>query len=67
MSTEQSVDLLAQGLLSQFTSLKELEAMLTELIRKQEELLGSDLIESQDFQSSEEAKEVSLMVSIRSV
>lgn len=54
-------ELLGEGLLRQFASLKSLEAMLEVLIAKQTELLEKNLQEAVNF-STMEIAEVSLMV-----
>lgn len=54
-----SVEKLADGLLDQFTSLKKLETMLSEMIEKQAELL-TGIQELNEF--GDEISEVSLMV-----
>lgn len=62
MMDNNSLEQLTLGLLDQFSSLKELEAALTELLRKQSEILGKSLQELDYYQSDEEIAEISLMV-----
>lgn len=59
------IDLLAHGLLNQFTSLQNLEVQLTELLSKQKEMLekGFHELEVSIDPTDEEIAEVSLMVS----
>lgn len=60
--TENSIDLLARGLLDQFASLKELEQALIQLLGKQHDMLGKDIDELNYYQNYEQIEEISLMV-----
>lgn len=64
MAETHSIDLLAHGLLNQFTSLQNLEVQLTELLSKQKEMLekGFHELEVSIDPSDAEIAEVSLMV-----
>lgn len=57
-----TLDQLTLGLLLQFSSLKELEATLTQLLIKQTEMLDKGIKELDNYQSDEEIAEISLMV-----
>lgn len=61
MSSDKSIGLLAEGLLNQFSSLKDLDDMVTNLTIQQDELLKNSL-ELNLNQSNEKIEEISLMV-----
>lgn len=60
--TMNPVDLLSNGLLDQFTSLKDLEKQLTQLLSKQCEMLENDFNELNHYKTDEQLAEISLMV-----
>lgn len=66
METSKAVNLLSIGLLDQFSSLKELEVLLTQLLGKQNEMLENEL-KNLSFEQLNEGKEVSMMVSCRKI
>lgn len=57
-----TISQLAVGLLDQFSSLKELEHALAQLLSKQTEMLDKGIRELDHYQSGEEIAEISLMV-----
>lgn len=63
--SETSIKLLSDGLLNQFSSLQEIEQMLTQLLEKQNQILEKDIKEL-DFYQDEQLQEISLMVNISS-
>lgn len=60
--TMNPVDLLSNGLLDQFTSLKDLEKQLSQLLSKQCEMLENDFKELNHYQTDQQLAEISLMV-----
>lgn len=54
---------LSDGLLQQFSSFREIEKMLTQLLEKQNEMLDKDIQQLDFYQNDEQLLEVSLMVS----
>lgn len=61
--TDSSIDLLSAGLLTQFSSLKEIEKLLDQLLAKQNEMLQKDIKTLNFYESEEQTAEISLMVS----
>lgn len=60
-----SINLLSEGLLEQFSSLKSLEETLTQLLTKQSEQLNSYVMKLNFYTSDQEIAEISLMVKCR--
>lgn len=63
-SAMDSINLLSEGLLEQFSALKNLEESLTQLLTKQNEQLNSYIMKLNFYTSDQEVTEISLMVNI---